>query len=126
MEPPRLDSRLQAELAAIDAKIAELQTERRVLLRLMGDAQSAGASATLTPRKNGMQRVVVERAIMEFLSKVPRANTGAIFQHLRIVLRTLNPSTLRSYLHRMQARGAVSKIDGRWQLPKIGAEDSVA
>lgn len=121
MNAPKVGSRLQAELALVDAKIAELQTERRVLLRLIGETQRTGTALEVAPRKNAIQRMVVEKAICDALSDGPPRSTGSIFQYLRIVHRNLNASTLRSYLHRMEARGALAKIGGRWALPAIGS-----
>lgn len=115
-----LEGRLQRQISEIDARILALTAEKRALERMMLSLREGGLENEQAVRRNGAQRVLVEKAILDFLADGP-ATGSQILQHVRIVYRAINPSTLRSYIHRLDQRGLISKgaERGMWQLPSF-------
>lgn len=118
MKSDPLEALLQRQISEIDTKISVLTAERKATLRMLASVQAAGAGGEAAVRRNSAQRVVVEKAILEYLADGP-ANGSAILQHVKIVYRAINPTTVRSYIHRLNERGLISRSAKRgvWQLP---------
>jgi hypothetical protein len=120
-EPSILERRLLKEIADIDARVAELQTTRRSLERLVVKVRrEAPVEGGKVARKNSAGRILIEQAIVESLRAALKPMTNkAIFTAARAVDYDLKEVTLRSYLHRMKARGLIEHSGaqgGSWQL----------
>jgi len=115
-----VEDQLVAQLTEIEAKIVELEAERRAVQRMIVTARRQGADAEPALRKNSAQRVIIETKILDFLRRFRKPATSAlILNAVKQDHRSLNAATFRSYLHRMHQRGLISRSDekGRWRLP---------
>jgi hypothetical protein len=116
-----IERRFLKEIAEIDAQIAELQSNKRALERLLLKARRENLS-TLggATRRNSMGRVLVEHAIVEALRAAPKPlSNKALLAAARATDYDLKEVTLRSYLHRMKGRGLIKNPrgqTGRWQI----------
>jgi len=113
-----LKKKLEAQISQIDAKILALTSERRTVQRMLASLVQIEVQPSEPVRKNAAQRVIVEKVILDFLAFGP-ASSEQIFQYVRIVHRAINPTTFRSYLHRLDRRGLISRgaSRGQWRLP---------
>lgn len=121
--PHEVEAYLQQQIAEIDTKIAALEAEQRVLRRLLANEQAKrSATARGALRKNALQRVLVETAIMDTLKgrgkPVPQAD---LMTAARVAAPDLKPVTLRSYLFRLKEKGLIlSRSPGsQWLLAEM-------
>ena len=115
------EQRLIKELAEIDARIAELQIERRSVERLLIRARRETMAGHDVTRKNSLSRALIEMAVIDALTKAKASmRTRDLFLIARDVDFSLKDVTFRSHLHRMKLRGLLKSIpnnSGWWRLP---------
>lgn len=116
-----LEARLAVELALINRKIQDLESEKRGLERLLVRVRREEVSNQEVGRKNSAKRILVEKAVLDRLTE---ANGKSVTSHdlwraANDVELNLKQTTFRSYLHRMKAKSLVeaSQLAGRWRLP---------
>lgn len=119
-----VERRFLKEIAEIDARIAELQSNRRALERLLLKVRRENPAALgEVTRRNSMGRVLLEHAILEALRAASRPLTNkALFAAARAVDYDLKEVTFRSYLHRMKGRGLIKNPrdqSGTWQISTL-------
>jgi hypothetical protein len=118
---PILEKRLMLELSIINTKLRELELEKLSLERLLVRVRREDVANYEVGRKNSAKRLLVEKAV---LNRLAAANGKSVTSNdlwlaaNNIELR-LNPSTFRSYLHRMKEKGMIETgyLYGRWKLP---------
>jgi len=113
------EKRLARELEAIDAQIKELQTERQALSRQLAKARAERQGLSFATRKNSMNRILAENAIIEALRTEEKPlNTLQLYRYALSTNHDLKTSTFRSYLHRMKKRGEIKTAfrAGTWKL----------
>ncbi|WP_441268661.1 hypothetical protein AB7G19_29865 [Bradyrhizobium sp. 215_C5_N1_1] len=118
-----LERRLLLELKEIETKIGLLTQEKATLERLLLTVRRRNPLTMRTDvtRKNSVRRVLVESVVVENLrnSKSGSRKTHELLREMQIVDPQMNPSTFRSTLHRMKARGIVANPrDGAWELTR--------
>ncbi|WP_298724352.1 hypothetical protein [uncultured Ferrovibrio sp.] len=122
-----LEVKLLQELSRIEARIAELESEKRVLQKLLVKVRQEDLLNKDVARKNSYERIVVENSILQQLKSAGRPlHASTLFQEAKDVSYALKDSTFRSYLHRLKLRGQiVSAGRGIWQLPETAAAAQV-
>ena len=76
------EKRLMREIEEIEARIKELEAERRTLTRQLAKARADREGLKFTTRKNSVNRVLAENAILEALrSKKGPQSTRALYIH---------------------------------------------
>ena len=113
--------KLQAEIRAIDVKIADLSAERHALMRILERTKSEVFPVAGTTRKSSFGKVVVEQEILQTLRRREVAVSSAdLLAAARSVRYNLKPVTFRTHLHRLKARGLITNSDekgrGYWLL----------
>lgn len=120
-EKSSLLPKLEAEIRAIDLKIADLNAERHALTRILERTKSEIFTAAGTTRKNSFSKIVVEQEILLTLRrKVVPVSSADLLAAARTVRYNLKPVTFRTHLHRLKAKGLISNSDekgrGYWSL----------
>jgi uncharacterized protein YerC len=108
------------DLARIEREISALQRERLSVQRLVLRARRENVENVGVTRKNSLDRILIERAILEAISSSQRpVSLAQIDRVARAIKHDLKPVTLRSYLSRMKERALVSPASrGFWTLPQ--------
>lgn len=112
------EERLAKDLAEVERRIAMLEAERSVLRRQIAMARVEQAGTLLTPRKNSLNRVLAEAAVIRFLKKkkTPQ-HTRSLYLEAKLTNIYLLESTFRTYLHRMKNKGIIKNVrSGVWIL----------
>lgn len=120
-EKGNLIPKLQAEIRAIDLKIADLTAERHALTRILERTRSEVFTAAGPTRKNSYSKIVVEQEILQTLrSRVVPVSSADLLAAARTVRYNLKPVTFRTHLHRLKAKGLITNSDekgrGYWSL----------
>ena len=119
-ENDALESKLVAQLTDIDTKIAELSLEKLALQRILKKTREQRIVSKDVTRKNSFSRIIIEQKIIETLQSSGRNCTSSyLLMHARSINFNLKPTTFRSYLHRLKARGVIEPTErGEWRLAK--------
>lgn len=113
------EKRLTRELEDIEARIMELEEERRALSRQLAKARAEREGLKFTTRKNSANRVLAENAVLQALRDTTKPlSTQELYRQARLTNYDLKEATFRSYLHRMKKRGDIRTAGhvGRWQI----------
>lgn len=118
-----LAERLEAEIRAIDKKIAQHQAERQALVFILERTRSEAFSAVGTARKSSFGKAVVEQEILLVLRRRAGPVSNAdLLAAARTVKYNLMPATFRTHLHRLKTRGLIKNDTaagrGYWVLAK--------
>lgn len=119
------EKRLTRELEDIEARIKELEDERRALSRQLAKARAEREGLKFTTRKNSANRVLAENAVLQALRGTTKPlSTQELYRQARQTNFDLKESTFRSYLHRMKKRGDIRTAGhvGRWELEQVGPQ----
>jgi chorismate mutase len=116
-----LSEQISLQIAEIDRQILELQRERQIHQRMMARALANDAAQTQVSRRNSVNRILVEKAILDLLRQAPERtfSSSKISQAARGIIPSIKPATLRSYLHRLKSRGLIRPSHshrGHWGL----------
>lgn len=115
------EKRLSRELEDIEARIRELEDERRALSRQLAKARAEREGLKFTTRKNSANRVLAENAVLQALRDTTKSlSTQELYRQARLTNYDLKETTFRSYLHRMKNRGDIRTAGhvGRWVISK--------
>lgn len=115
------EKRLSRELEDIEARIRELEDERRALSRQLAKARAEREGLKFTTRKNSANRVLAENAVLQALRDTTKSlSTQELYRQARLTNYDLKETTFRSYLHRMKKRGDIRTAGhvGRWVISK--------
>ena len=121
-----LPERLKAEIRGIDLKIANLEAERHALIRVLERTQTELFSAAEGSRSRNFGKIVVEQEILQTLRRWETPVSSAdLLAAARSVRYNLKPVTFRTHLHRLKAKGLITKSEakgrGYWSIvPKKG------
>lgn len=120
-EPPNhaLEARFLSEIADIRRKISDLEAEQRTLERLLIRVRGENLGNHDVTRKNSINRLLVENAILKTLGERPDRPFPLphLWRTARLAIPGLKEPTFRSYLNRLKARGAIrSPEHGKWQI----------
>lgn len=111
--------RINDEIMVLEEKIAALEQERDLLKKQLAKVKVEQISGGPSVRKNSISRVIAWDSILRTLqaSQGP-VSSSYLFEVLKSANRSLNHSTFRTYLNRMQQQGLIRKssIRGSWQL----------
>ena len=122
-EPHRgIETRILREIAETKRKIAELQADQRSLERILVRIRGENLGAQDVTRKNSINRLLVENAILKALSERSGrpVSLSLLWQAARLTLPGLKQSTFRSYLNRLREKGLIqSSGHGKWHLLEI-------
>jgi len=115
------EKRLSHELEDIEARIRELEDERRALSRQLAKARAEREGLKFTTRKNSANRVLAENAVLQALRDTTKPlSTQELYRQARLTNYDLKETTFRSYLHRMKKRDDIRTAGhvGRWEIAK--------
>ena len=115
------EKRLSRELEDIEARIKELEDERRALSTQLAKARAQREGLQFTTRKNSANRVLAENAVLMALRDTTKPlSTQELYRKARLTNYDLKETTFRSYLHRMKNRGDIQTAGhvGRWETAK--------
>ena len=113
------EDRLTKEIEEIEAKIKRLEAAKRTLVIQKSKARAERAGLSFSTRKNSMNRVLAENAVIEALRKRAHSmSTAELYQEALVTNYRLKENTFRSYLHRMKNAGIIKTAGhvGRWVL----------
>lgn len=113
------EDRLTKEIEEIEAQIKELEAAKHALMIQRSKARAERAGLSFSTRKNSMNRVLAENAILEALRGESRAmSSQELYREALVTNYKLKENTFRSYLHRMKNAGTIKTADhvGRWIL----------
>ena len=116
-----LEGRLLAELEEIERRIADLEGERSALRRMIMRIRQQNLSAREVTRKNSLDRVLVEKKILETLGNSEGyVRARQLLLAARSVDYSLKDVTFRSYIYRLKEKGLIESgtIRGYWRLVK--------
>ncbi|NVK47375.1 MAG: hypothetical protein HWE33_13820 [Rhodobacteraceae bacterium] len=100
---------LDREIKDIDRRIEELRAERDALARVRTRAELYPSSANRAPRKNSLNREIIEGRILAALGEVGHPiGSKALYDRIDKLHIDMKPSTFRSHLARMKEKGLVS------------------
>ena len=104
-----LAEQLATQIADIERKIADLQRERQVHQRILARTLAHDAAQTQVSRRNSVTRILAEKVILDLLNSAPDKifSSNKISEAVRLFDPSIKPVTLRSYLHRLKARGEI-------------------
>jgi len=111
-DPDPYVQQLEADKAALEARIADLQSEVRTINNLIYRRRSEGLAASEGAAVNlkNADRLFFEAMILEALNESKRGlRTGEIHNQITKRGYELNYNTLRSYVAKMRDRGAIKK-----------------
>ncbi|NSX53628.1 hypothetical protein HRQ87_02335 [Sulfitobacter sp. 1151] len=111
-DPDTYVQQLEADKAALEARIADLQSEVRTINNLIYRRRSQGLAASEGAAVNlkNADRLFFEAMILEALNSSNRGlRTGEIHTHITKRGYELNYNTLRSYVTKMRDRGVIKK-----------------
>lgn len=109
-----LEDQLLKEISQIEIRIAELNREKTTLERLLSKARRENAALRDVTRRNSVDRILIENAILESLRAIPEGRpVTSVFDDVKAGHPALKPATFRSYLHRLAQRGEIQKVPGR-------------
>lgn len=114
------EQRLRDELKGVEARIKELEQEAVVLRRQLAKAHAERTGLRAVPRKNSINRVLAENAVLEGLREHKRPlPTAVLYKRALSTNPQLRENTFRTYLHRMKNRGLIktARRAGEWELP---------
>jgi predicted HTH transcriptional regulator len=102
-------------------KIADLESERHALQRVLERAKSEQFIVPGTNRRKNFGKIEVEQEILQTLRRQQGpVSSGDLLAAARSVKYSLKPVTFRTYLHRLKARGLISNADekgrGYWSI----------
>ena len=106
------------ELAALERRIHELESERATLQRLIMKVRKENLATREVTRKNSIGRVLVENAILERINEVPgrSVRTNDLWRAASATDLRLKQSTFRSHIHRLKGRGLIESAGfARWR-----------
>jgi cell division septum initiation protein DivIVA len=116
----QLEETLLQEIAEIADQIRELSHQKQSLEQLLAKArlQSDFVKRSDVTRKNSMNRVLVEGAVMQSIKRANKpVKAKSLFGEARLMVSSLRENTFRSYLFRMKARGLIVPLgSGMWQV----------
>ena len=110
---------IQRELEDVERRIEELNAERLALSRQLAKARAERTGLQFATRKNSMNRVLAENAIITALRENDRPmRTAELYRQAQLTNFDLKENTFRTYLNRMKKRGLIkpSRIVGQWIL----------
>lgn len=113
------EKRLTRELEDIESRIKELESERQALRRQIAKARAEREKLKFTTRKNSLNRILAENAILQALRNASHPlSTKELYHQAYLTNFDLKETTFRSYLHRMKKRGDIQLAGhvGRWEL----------
>ena len=111
------------QIAVIDIKIEELKKERDVCERMLIRVRREGVARSEVNRKDSVNRIIVERAILDALSAADQGlSTKRLLAVAKSALPSLKPGTFRSTLTRMKTRVLDSAGRGKWRLRETAPE----
>ena len=113
------EMRLTRELEDIETRIKGLEEERRILSRQLSKARAEREGLKFTTRKNSMNRVLAENAVLQTLrGSTKPVTTQDLYREALLTNFDLKETTFRSYLHRMKNRGDIETAGhvGRWKI----------
>ena len=120
-ERGNLVAKLEAEIRAIDLRIADLAAEKHALTRVLERTKSEIFPAVGPTRKNSFTKILIEQEILQTLRhrQVP-VSSADLLAAARSVRYTLKPVTFRTHLHRLKAKGLIVNSDvkgrGHWSI----------
>ncbi len=116
----QLEDTILLEIADRTRRIRELVEEKEALERALRRSreQSDLVRRTDVTRKNSVNRILVEGAILQAIERTKGpADVKKLYAAARFVVPTLRESTFRSYVHRMKMRGHIeSPSAGTWRV----------
>ena len=114
-----LEDRLLAEIAEVDRKLNELTKERDTLNRMLLKARQANVHLRDVKRKNSLNRILVEKAVLVALSTRKNPVAVRILRNAaKDTVYDLSEVNFRTRLHRMQKDGLIEPVSrGFWSLP---------
>lgn len=113
------EQRLTKEIESVEARIKELEEEKKILGRQLAKARAERTGLRHATRKNSMNRLLAEHSIIETLKTAKKpVSTHDLHLNAKSTNFDLKPSTFRSYLHRMKKAGIIKTIGhvGHWGL----------
>lgn len=116
-----LEQRLLKELADIKRRQADLLQEQNSVERMLLRVRREGVAAKVVARRDSVPRLLIEREMLDALSasKEKTLSTRSLIRHAQTVDRNVKDATVRSYLHRLKARGLILPAGhGLWRLPQ--------
>lgn len=113
-----MESAIAKQIADIEKHIKELQLEKYALERLLLRTRQENIEAHDLPRKNSVNRVLIERKIINALrdSSRPLSNKALYFE-ARTTVMNLNENTFRSHIKRLKDAGKIVPNGRDWELP---------
>ncbi len=111
-DPDPYVQQLETDKAALEARIADLQSEVRTINNLIYRRRSEGLAASegATVNLKNADRLFFEAMILEALNGSQYGlRTGEIHTHITKRGYELNYNTLRSYVAKMRDRGVIKK-----------------
>lgn len=116
---PNLEQKILKEIAEIKQRVVDLQAEQRSLERILVRIRGESLEATDVTRKNSINRLIVENAVVGLMRERGRRPTSmtTLWNTARSALPGLKQSTFRSYLSRLKGKGIIySPKYGIWAL----------
>lgn len=111
------EKRLQQEIQNINTQIRDLSNERSALERQLIKARQENAGVKDVSRLNSINRVMIERRIIEALSEKSPLRSQDLFREAQKVTFDLKESTFRTHLHRLKNKGVIQNA-GRFGIWK--------
>jgi hypothetical protein len=115
----QLESTLLEEIADISAQIRDLMDQKAAVERLLFKArqQNELVKRSDVTRKNSVNRILVEGAILQSLGRTSGAiSASSLYKDACLMVPRLKENTFRSYLFRMKARALIAPAGtGRWR-----------
>jgi hypothetical protein len=113
-----MESAIAKQIADIENRIKDLEAEKSALERLLLRTRQENVDARDVPRKNSVNRVLIERKIFDALNKAqkPLSNRDLYFEARSVVI-NLNENTFRSHIKRLKDAGKLVPIGNQWKLP---------
>lgn len=108
--PNSAEDEIVAQIADIERRIHDLMKERDALGRLLIKFRQRESHVRDVSRKNSVNRILIERQIIEYISKYNKPiSSSDLFKIARVVDPDLKDSTFRSHIHRLFQKGLVRK-----------------
>jgi hypothetical protein len=121
-----LPTRIRAQLAETEQRIADLIAVRDGLLRVYVRVSSQDEEEKREVRSNSYDRLLIESTILEELKAAEgnRIPTRELFVHARGANPKLKYNTFRSHLTRLKERGLIAaeaRARGFWKLSGVAS-----
>ena len=116
------ETRLQREIAEIEARLRELTQEKRALERQLMKARRDNADLSDVNRKNSVNRVLIERRVLDALKRAGKPLLSRdLHREAQYVNFDLKENTFRTILHRMKLKALIAPAyrPGMWRLPPV-------